>query len=280
MPSDETEKFLKELANDLNSRNISLPSFPDVVIRIRSELEDPTCTADQLAGVARTDPVLVSRLLVAANSAFHNRAGIRIVDLNLAVSRLGFEAVRNAAIALAVEQIFRSSRHPDLREPLRDLWSRSISLSSMCYVLASGQEAVSEDSAFLCGLLHDIGKLYILQKAKDFPRLLGDRESLQKVLAEWHPGIGRSIVESWEFPPEIADTINLADVWHDRGSKKASMIDVVYTAVALIDSPDEMLGEDPLHPAIGRVIGNAAQFDTIRETYARHLQSIRQAVGG
>ncbi|MEQ9561702.1 MAG: hypothetical protein RLN69_04215, partial [Woeseiaceae bacterium] len=122
-------------------------------------------------------------------------------------------------------------------------------------------------------------KLYILRKAREFPTLLGDIESLDKVLAEWHAGIGRSIVESWEFPPEISDSINLSDAWHDTGSSQVSLIDIVYTAVTLLDSPDTALSEDPVHPAIGRVIGSTDQLAGIRDTYEKHLQSIRQTVG-
>ena len=170
--------FLQQLAEDLNSKNIKLPSFPDVVINIRTALEDPTCSSERLADVVRTDAVLVARLLMAANSAFHNRAGIEIVDLNLAISRLGFEVVRNTAITLAVEQIFNASQHEDLRESFKNIWSGSLSLASMCFVIARQSDNLNPDNAFLCGLLHEVGKLYILTKAREFPNLMGDPDSL------------------------------------------------------------------------------------------------------
>ena len=174
MSAEEQTRFLQELAEDLNSRNISLPSFPDVVVNIRTALEDPKCTADNLANVVRTDPVLVARLLIAANSAFHNRAGIEIVDLNLAISRLGFEVVRNTAITLAVEQIFAASEHKELRDSVKHIWNESLSLASMSFVIAQRSGAVNADNAFLSGLLHEVGKLYILTKAQDYPTLMGD----------------------------------------------------------------------------------------------------------
>ena len=155
----EQAEFMQGLAEALNSKDIALPSFPDVVVKIRTALEDPTCTADRLAEVARTDPVLVSRLLRSVNSAFHNRAGIEIVDLDLAISRLGFESVRNTAITLAVEQLFDASLHEELKSRLGELWTRSISLASLCYVLSQQNPDINSDNAFLCGLLdeHDLG---------------------------------------------------------------------------------------------------------------------------
>ena len=181
MSSDEQAKFLQQLATDLNSKNIQLPSFPDVVINIRTALEDPGCTSERLADVVRTDAVLVARLLMSANSSFHNRAGIEIVDLNLAISRLGFEVVRNTAIALAVEQIFAASEHKELKAALKDVWNNSLAMASMSFVIARNSERVNPDNAFLCGLLNEIGKLYILTKARDFPGLLGDETSLAAV---------------------------------------------------------------------------------------------------
>lgn len=278
MTAEETAKFLEGLAKDLNSKNISLPSFPDVVIRIRSALEDPGCTADRLAGVAKTDPVLASRLLISANSAFHNRAGISIVDLDLAISRLGFEAVRNTAIALAVEQIFTSTRHAELHERLEKLWSRSMALSSMCYVLAQGIDEINPDNAYLAGLLHEIGKLYILTKSRDFPRMLGDDESLGKVIAAWYPSIGKSIVESWGFPQVIADSITVSENLNTIRCSKASLVDVVYTAIALLDRPEETLDREPLHPAVTRVIRNKESYPLIKSAFEQHSGTVHRSV--
>ncbi len=253
MSSNEQAKFLQELAETLNSKDIALPSFPDVVIKIRTALEDPTCSAERLADVVRTDPVLVTRLLISANSAFHNRAGIEIVDLGLAISRLGFETVRNTAITLAVDQIFRAGQHDDLNERLEELWNNSISLSSMCYALAQYCGTVNSDNAFLCGLLHEVGKLYILTKARDYPELLGDEESLNSVIAQWCPSVGRSIVQAWGFPDEIAETMDGESALCGQAGEKASLVDVVIGARMLVDDAEKTLAQDPPHPSIERL---------------------------
>ena len=211
MSAEEQAKFLEGLAQDLNGKSIALPSFPDAVINIRTALEDPKCTAERLAGLARTDPVLVSRLLVSANSAFNNRAGIEIVDLDLAISRLGFEAVRNTAITLAVEQIFNAEKHEELKDRLKDLWTSSVNLASMSLVVGRAIPAANGDNAYLCGLLHEVGKLYILSKARDYPGFLGDGESVDRVLSEWHTNVGRSILGAWGFPDDIVASVDQAD---------------------------------------------------------------------
>lgn len=278
MSDDEQVRFLQGLAEDLNSKEFALPSFPDVVVKIRTALEDPTCSSDRLAEVAKTDPVLVSRVLVSANSAFHNRAGIEIVDLNLAISRLGFEVVRNTAVTLAVEQIFNASQHKELRSRLKDLWDRSISMSSMSCVLAKSCGAINSDSAFLCGLLNEVGKLYILTKARDYPSFLGDGDALEKVLADWHPNVGRSIVEAWGFSPDIAESVEADDSNVNEEGVGTSLGDVIIASRMLLDNAQDALTTKPLHPSIDRLNITEESYAGLNEAYELHVESMRHSV--
>ena len=280
MSAEEQTRFLQQLAEDLNSKNLELPSFPDVVISIRSALEDPKCTAEHLADVVRTDPVLVARLLMSANSAFHNRAGIEIVDLDLAISRLGFEVVRNTAITLAVEQIFNASQHKELKDSIKAIWTSSLSLASMCFVIARNTDNLNPDNAFLCGLLHEVGKLYILTKARDYPNLMGDPESLGTVLDQWYTSIGRSIVESWGFSDEIADSLEFEENLSDDSEAPATLIDVIYSARLLLEDDDDEKLEATANSAPAKVRLSLDTLPAIREAYDLHAQSMRQSVSG
>ncbi len=276
MSAEEQAQFLNQLAADLNSKDVQLPSFPDVVINIRKALEDPSCSAERLGDVVRTDAVLVARLLMKANSAFHNRAGIEITDLDLAISRLGFEEVRNAAITLAVEQLFHAEEHEDIKDVLKIVWDKSLSLASMSFVLAKQSGGVNADNAFLGGLLHEIGSLYILTRVQKYPGLMGDPEKLGELLEQWTPTIGRSIVDSWGFPSAIADSLEIEEHLSPEENGPANIVDVVYAAKCLLDeekaSPDEStsaklnLGDDSV-PAI-------------RQAYEVHSQSMRASAGG
>lgn len=276
MSSDEQTRFLQELAEDLNSKDIKLPSFPDVVINIRTALEDPTCTSERLADVVRTDAVLVARLLMAANSAYHNRAGIEIIDLNLAISRLGFEVVRNTAITLAVEQIFNASEHADLRDAMKGIWESSLSLASMAFVIARQVQSINADNAFLGGLLHEVGKLYILTKARSFPGLMGDPESLQSVLDQWTPTVGRSIVESWGFSSEIAESMDTDENLNPGDASPATLVDVVYAAKKLLIDNE---AEGPDAETAGKLQISEDTLPALREAYDMHAQSMRQSAG-
>ena len=279
MSAEEQSRFLQQLANDLNSKNIQLPSFPDVVINIRTALEDPGCTSERLADVVRTDAVLVARLLMSANSAFHNRAGIEIVDLNLAISRLGFEVVRNTAITLAVEQIFNASEHRDLKAALKEVWNNSLALASMSFVIARSADKLNSDNAFLCGLLHEIGKLYILTRARDFPGLLGDEASLATVQKQWSASVGRSIIEAWGFSHDIAESVETEENL-DLNGGNATLVDVVYLAKMLIEYEENAPSRTSFEQPATKLNVSADSVPALREAYALHARSVRQSAGG
>ena len=101
MSQDEHFEFVQSLANDLNRKTVKLPSFPDAVVRIRAALDDSDTTAGDIANILSNDAVLASRVLILANSNYHNPAGVKIESLESAVGRIGFEKVRTAAITYA-----------------------------------------------------------------------------------------------------------------------------------------------------------------------------------
>ena len=171
-------EFVADLAAAFNQGAISLPSFPDIVVRIRRTLEREDVHIGQVAKVVKADPVLVSKLLVFANSAAHNPAGHRIESVETAVSRLGFELVKNTAVSLAVRQMFLSQKHKDIAPLLRAVWQESMQLSAMSSAVADGHSGFDREAALLSGLLHYVGKLYIVTRASDYPGFASDSAML------------------------------------------------------------------------------------------------------
>lgn len=209
MSSDEKFQFVSRLAIDLNRGDVKLPSFPDIVIRIRSALDDPDCSAERLADLIGTEPTLASRILIYANSAHYNPTGAKIVSLPNAISRLGFKQLRSVAVTYAVEQLQLSESMDALRNELRTVWQHSLRTGAMAEALSTKVRGVDMESAFLAGLLSGIGTLYVFHKHNDFPGLISDPEQRAELIAEWGGPIGESILSSWEFPEEIVETANI-----------------------------------------------------------------------
>ncbi|MEL7310375.1 MAG: HDOD domain-containing protein, partial [Pseudomonadota bacterium] len=190
MIQQESMAFLTALSKELNRGDVKLPSFPDAVIKIRDALEKEDCDIDRIVTLSSVETVLATRLLAAANSAYYNPSGNSVSDLRGAVMRLGLKEVRNMAISFAVEQIFIGEQHPDIAASLATLWRRGVAMSSIAYVLARECSKVDAEKAFLAGLMHEVGKLYMLIKSADFPGVSVDLEARSDDPDTWHPQIG------------------------------------------------------------------------------------------
>lgn len=240
MDKNDQFRFVSLLALELENGDISLPSLPDVVLKIRKMLEDDNCDFERVSQAISIDPVLVSRLFVSANSAYYNRANVKIDTLDGAIGRLGFEVVRNMAMSLAMKQLYNSDKIKSAHH-LRTVWARGMKLSCMAYAVAQRRSNLNRESAYLCGLMHEVGKLYLLTKAEDFPGFLGDVESLNNVMDEWNPQISKSIVESWGFPDEIVESTDPASYVDDDVDSAPELVDVISVAKLLVDGNEEKL---------------------------------------
>lgn len=275
MSQEEHFKFVQSLAKDLNGKDIKLPSFPDVVMRIRTALDDPDTTGEDLAKILGNDAVLASRMLILANSTYHNPAGIKIEGLGAAVGRIGFEKVRTAAISYAVEQLYASEDLASLKDELRATWVAGLRLAALSEVIARHCTKLDSDSAFIAGLLNRIGVLYIYTKYNEYPALLQDENSRQNLIDEWAAPIGESIVANWKFSEEIQATLNPDEVETTHRRSEANLADIVTTAKVSLDV-EGAEWQDTAETK--RLQLTAEKMPKILESYKEKLDSLASAV--
>lgn len=275
MSDQEYFKFVQALAADLNNADIQLPSFPDVVIRVRKALSDPNTTGRTLADILGLDAVLAARILVLANSTYHNPGGIRIESLEAAVGRIGFEQVRSAAISYAVQQLYAAKDLEPLKMELMATWSAGLSLAAMSEVIARRCTKLDGESAFIAGLIHRIGALYIFMKYKSYPDLLQDAGRRRALIDEWAAPIGQSIVAAWDFSAEIQASVNPDEEESGRRRSAANLADVVTMAKSFLTGGEIELPETPESK---RLQIKAEQLPGIMESYSQKLESLAAMV--
>ena len=275
MSQSEYFELVQSLAVDLNKKDIKLPSFPDVVVRVRTALDDSDTTSTDLANILGVDAVLASRILILANSTYHNPGGIKIEGLEAAVGRIGFEKVKTAAISYAVEQLHASEGLEPLKDELRSTWSAGMRLAAMSEVIAKHCTKLDGDSAFIAGLLHRIGVLYLFTKYHDYPALLQDEESRSNLIDEWAAPIGESIVGNWNFSEEIQATLNPDEVDGTRRRVEPNLADIVTTAKHSLNG-----GEEDWHGTdeAKRLELTDEKLPAIMESYQEKLDSLASAV--
>jgi HD-like signal output (HDOD) protein len=275
MSQKEHFEFVKSLALELNRKEIKLTSFPDVVMRVRKALDHPDTTSDNLATILSVEPALASRILVLANSAYYNVGGIKIENLNAAIGRIGFATVRSTAVSYAVEQLHAAEGLGALKSELGRVWSAALRLAAMCEVMARQCSKLNGDSAFMVGLLNQIGVLYIFAKNDNYPGLLQDAETRKNLIAEWAAPIGESIVANWNFSAEIQSTLNPPEDDESSAESKASLVDVVKAAkAALLDGGAQVNGS----LATKRLNLDDEMMPKIMELFQLKLDSLASAV--
>src|ERR1700690_1456656 len=94
--------------------------LPDITVRIMAAADDPRTNAFQLLKTVLHDPALASRILRLVNSSFYGLSS-QITSLERAITLLGFNAVKNLAIASSVSALFQGGRLC-LSFTMRDLW--------------------------------------------------------------------------------------------------------------------------------------------------------------
>lgn len=227
-------QFLGELAAEVSSGTVDLPCFPDIVLRIRNALADPKSTPEKTVTIVGAEPRLAARLLQTANSAAFNPHGRPLTDLRTAITRLGQQLVQSAAMAFAVQHMKNENALQSIAKPLSDLWKESIAVASISQVVAR-RTKVSADEAFLTGLLHGIGRLYIMVRAVGKMSALTDRDAFLDLVSGWHPSIGKTILENWGFAEEMSDAIGDQADRERRRKQEADLSDVLVVSIVLAE---------------------------------------------
>jgi HD-like signal output (HDOD) protein len=204
-------QFVQQLAGKLGREDLDLPAFPDVVGRLQASLADTNASIKDIVAVIGSEPVLSARLLSMANSAAMNTSGRAINNINAAVTRLGFNLVRGTAAAYAIGQMRRAKELEPIRTELEQVWRSSNEVAAICYVVAKRAFGRQPDEAMLAGLLHQIGRLYILTHTlKADPELRRD-PGYAEVLQSWQAQIGSTILGEWGLPERIIEAVAQQD---------------------------------------------------------------------
>jgi len=274
--------FVQVLAAELSSGKVDLPSFPDIALKVRRALADEDVSPDRVVRVVSSEPALAARLLQIANSAALNFSGNPVTDLRTAVARLGFNMVRSAAIAFAMSQLKNVDALRGLEQPLDQLWRRSAAVAAMSHVLARRFTRVNPDTALLAGLLHGIGELYILTRAKQHQELFGNLAAYQAVVRDWHSSIAKALLENWEMAEEVIVAVSEFEDFDREHKGPCDLTDVLtvgYLIVSYQEHPDTIeLNMQGVQACTRMQLDYAAYEKLIRES-ADEVAAMQLALG-
>ena len=142
----------------------SFPVLPATVTRLVKVTSDPKSSAQDVVETILPDQCLCLTILKFANSVLFGRPQ-KVDSISMAVTILGFNEVQNIALAKAV--IHSLSKVDEQRKPFIDkFWTHSFVCGMAARIIAEDLQ-ISPEAAFIGGLIHDIGKLIIMETFVD-----------------------------------------------------------------------------------------------------------------
>ncbi len=213
----------------------SLPPLPAAVGRLIALAHEIDTDFRQIAAVIEADQTLTARTLRAANSAMYG-VSRRVQTVRQATVLLGRETIMNLAVGASVLGLKGSMAKPWPVNP-EAFWRHTMAVAMMARTLALHLRLPDPEEAFAAGLLHDIGKLVMLEHFGDlYGQVLmaaqygsGPLHQLEReVLETDHAVVGHALCLHWNIPPSLTRAVA---EHHDESSPAPnSVADIVRDA--------------------------------------------------
>ena len=235
--------FVQMLAEELSKGQIELPSFPDAAIKVRQALTDEEVSIEKVQRLVSSEPALAARIMQMANSAALNHTGKKILDVKSAIARIGFNLVRSASLVFAMAQMRKAESLAPVRDLLQAHWQRSNKVAAFCHILAKRFSKVNPDTALLTGLLHGVGRLYIISRSVRHPKLFTNAAAFVGIEREWGPAITDALLGNWGLDGAVLDAVrdyeDLARV-HEGATDLTDILAVGVLLASLHEYPDAL----------------------------------------
>ena len=274
--------FAGELAASLAAGPIELPSFPDVALRVQQVLADDEASTELVVRIVGAEPMLAARVVSLANSAAMNPSSNPVTDLRTAVARMGFDSLRAAAVGFAMARLRSRDEFAAIEAQLTQLWLESLSFASTAAVVARNSGRMSPDTALFAALVAGVGRVYILTRASQHPKLLADPAAYRAVVREWHITIARALLESWHVAEEIIEAVQVYEHRNQETRPGPPLADVLACGALFDqhrDTPERLRELLPQSQAAQRLGLREPAIATVLADSARQLASLHSALG-
>jgi HD-like signal output (HDOD) protein len=204
------EKILRRI-----QRTQDFPTISKYLIEINEKLSEDTnqSSATELANIILKDYALTNKLLKLVNSAFYGFEAGKVTTVTRAVVVLGYDQVRLATVSLLLFEHFQGKAGArDLKEAaISSYWCGLISKE-----IARMHVNIELEEAFICALLHQLGKLLTIyhlpheyREIRYREAQLGEKEgaAVKQVLGISYKTFGLAVARLWNFPDRVLDAM-------------------------------------------------------------------------
>jgi putative nucleotidyltransferase with HDIG domain len=235
------EQLEQALVQKIKTGDVELPLLPQAASQVMALASDPSADAAKLSSLIHQDQALAAHVLRIANSpAYMPRSPV--VSLQHAVAMLGITLLSEIAFTASLKS--GAFKVPGYEDDVKQLWRHSLASGAFAKEVAR-MRRVNVESAYLCGLLHTIGKPVVLRTATTLAsqqRIALEKPVLSGWMAGYHTEVGAMIADKWGLPKQVAVAIQYyGDYDHATEFRQECLLTCVADRLAShLLTPDEM----------------------------------------
>ena len=220
-----------------------MPTLPIVATKVTELINDPNSSSGDIADVLKKDQVLTAKVLKLINSPYYGIPG-EVTDIKRALAYLGFNTLAQLVLSVSVISLFSEKSN---RFSHQDFWKHALGAAVASEVIAKRIGYPKPEECFTCGLLHDIGKIVLLQIApEEFMRVadLSEKEKIsfyeaeRKLEVPGHGYLGEYIADKWQLPMVIRMSIRYH---HADVSSMETMLESIKPAVQIVTLANQLV---------------------------------------
>jgi HD-like signal output (HDOD) protein len=190
------------LERGLLDSSIALPVLPEIAGQVIPLANDPNAQVDELADLIERDQTLAATVLRFANSIAFSH-GEEIASLRHAMMHLGTSVISGIALAACLEgEAFQTPAYNGYR---RRVLVHAVLTGGLARDLARRLRR-NPDLAFMCALLHSIGKPVVLRLITDLQRAsriqIGEYEAIPLV-NQFEAVAAEAATTAWNLPQHV-----------------------------------------------------------------------------
>lgn len=283
----------KSLKKYVDKAMVDLPAMPAVVVQVIEAIEKETVSTAMIESHLNSDPAIAAKLLKVVNSAYFGLPR-QVVNTGQAIAILGIQQVRNLVMSVGVINALTSA-NPKIQEAQFQFWRHSFGSASCAQALAvrSRLDRKQQELAFICALLHDIGRLFLFTAFfPQYQNVLTEAlrrgspltEMENKAMGIGHDELGGALAEKWNFPEQLIQVVKLHESL--EGPIEADMLTLI-SCVHAADriSSTEWLGDEsapvwPWNPRAESILGlEPEEIESLRQTTRDSVEKAAQLLG-
>jgi putative nucleotidyltransferase with HDIG domain len=197
---------------------IHSPEFavlPDALSKILELYTHEDTDIRNVSAIIETDENLSDKLLGVVNLPVF-AVGTEVKTLHQTIEILGKDRFLNIVVGVSIFSKFYTSDNKAVNSILEDFWWHSSCVGMIAKSIIEKTSKSFDENEFIGGLLHDIGKLalieYDVEKYFEVIRLV-EEEKYQDIVAENyifatdHTMVGAEIAKLWKLPEQLSDVI-------------------------------------------------------------------------